>query len=47
MSMLRFMVPTEKLDSDPETQALFKDGYSSLRITYSGDKSVVLYGCRE
>ncbi|CAJ0538530.1 Ff.00g065910.m01.CDS01 [Fusarium sp. VM40] len=47
MSMLRFMVPTENLDRDPETQALFKDRYPSLRITYSGDKSVVLYGCRE
>ncbi|KAH7007757.1 hypothetical protein EDB80DRAFT_752259 [Ilyonectria destructans] len=46
MSMLRFMVPVEKLRTDPETVSLFKDGYTSLRIAYGTDKSVVFYGCR-
>ncbi|KAM6540354.1 hypothetical protein FALCPG4_002072 [Fusarium falciforme] len=46
MSMLRFMVPTEKLGTDPETLALFEDGYPSLRIAYGAHRSVVFYGCR-
>ncbi|KAF5962979.1 salicylate hydroxylase [Fusarium bulbicola] len=46
MSMLRFIVPTEELAKDTETLALFKDGYSSARLVYHGDKSAVFYGCR-
>ncbi|CZR40566.1 uncharacterized protein FPRO_05466 [Fusarium proliferatum ET1] len=46
MSMLRFMVPTEELENNTETLAIFRDGYSSARIVYHGDKSAVFYGCR-
>ncbi|KAF5546728.1 salicylate hydroxylase [Fusarium napiforme] len=47
VSMLRFLVPTQELEKDAETLALFKEGYSSARIVYHGDKSAVFYGCRE
>ncbi|OHE97265.1 hypothetical protein CORC01_07519 [Colletotrichum orchidophilum] len=46
MSMLRLMAPVEDLRDDPDAVALFKDGLTSIRISYGKMRSAILYGCR-
>ncbi|KAK1716217.1 hypothetical protein BDP67DRAFT_267539 [Colletotrichum lupini] len=46
MSMLRLMAPVEDLRDDPDVVALFKDGLTSIRISYGTMRSAIIYGCR-
>ncbi|TDZ38247.1 3-hydroxybenzoate 6-hydroxylase 1 [Colletotrichum spinosum] len=47
-SMIRLLLPTEKMPQDAETNVLFEDGLNSVRAMRAGDgrHSVVMYGCR-
>ncbi|TDZ65231.1 3-hydroxybenzoate 6-hydroxylase 1 [Colletotrichum trifolii] len=47
-SMIRLLLPTEKMPQDAETNLLFGDGLNSVRAMRAGDgcHSVVMYGCR-
>jgi hypothetical protein len=47
MSMLRFLVPSEKLLNNPVTKEVFKEGFTKLRIVLGQNKSMAMYGCRQ
>lgn len=47
MSMLRFLVPSEKVLDNPATKELFNEGLIKLRMALGQNKSMALYGCRQ
>jgi hypothetical protein len=47
MSMLRFLVPSEKVLDNPVTKEVFQEGVIKLRIVFGQNKSMAMYGCRQ